>query len=179
LQLESAQRKTFDTPQIAQERLATAIELARSALGELRRSVDGLRNDPLSGEPLLAALGRLARTFTSETGVRVTIRGPQRALELPEPTEFAIYRIVSEALSNVHRHANARRVETSVEMSDGGVIVTVADDGRGFDPQSAKGGVGILGMRERAISLGGTLQVRSGNDRGTEIVATLPIAVDA
>lgn len=174
LQLESAQRKTAIAPETAQQRIATAIELTRSALGELRRNVDGLRNDPLAGEPLLAALGRLARTFTSETGVQVTIRRPDRELTLPEATEFAIYRIVSEALSNVYRHANARRVEAALEAVDGSVVVTVSDDGGGFETESAASGVGIIGMKERARALGGSLHVHSRKSEGTRIVATLP-----
>jgi signal transduction histidine kinase len=175
LHLESAERKAESQPGLARERIATAIELSRKALDDLRRSVDGLRNDPLEGESLVTALSRLARKFTSETGVQVTLQIPRSDVRLGSALEFTIFRIVSEALTNVRRHARARRVEVQLDMRADGTTLRVRDDGAGFDTETGHDGFGLLGMRERAESLGGSFAVTSSPDGGTSLEARLPV----
>jgi signal transduction histidine kinase len=92
--------------------------------------------------------------------------------------DTAIYRLVQEALNNVAKHARARRVGGLLHYHSGQVSVVVEDDGIGFDPQKAldvrNNQLGLLGMRERATLLGGTLEVESELGRGTTVVAHLP-----
>ena len=175
LHLENAKRKIGAAPQRAEEGIATAMDLARTALDELRRNVEGLRSDPLSGETLASALGRLARQFTSESGIQVLLNTAHLTTPLPAPVELAAYRIASESLTNIQRHAGARRVEVQVAQRDGRVVLTIRDDGGGFDPAQPTSGLGVLGMRERAQALGGTLRVESAEDAGTLIEAVLPL----
>ncbi|HEV7178699.1 MAG TPA: GAF domain-containing sensor histidine kinase [Candidatus Baltobacteraceae bacterium] len=175
LHLESAERKTKNEPAKAQERIVTALSLTRDALDELRRNVDGLRNDPLAGEPLVPAIARLGRTFTSETGVQLNLRAPDHLPELASDAEFTVYRVVSEALANVARHAQARRVEVGIGIESNAMTVTIHDDGRGFETAGPQSGFGLIGMKERAESLGGVLRIRSTRDAGTTIGLSLPL----
>ena len=101
--------------------------------------------------------------------------GPER---LPEFTETALYRIAQEALTNAVRHSHAERVSVLLERREGKVVVMVEDDGVGFDPVLARhsGRLGLLGMRERAEMLGGSLVVDSSEGQGTTVVAEVPDA---
>ena len=171
LQLESGERRAERDPQGARARIATAIEIARGALSTLRRNVDDLRGDALRGEPLSVALPRLGRSFTSETGVPVAVEGFGSDLGLPNGLEFVMYRIVAEALTNVRRHAGARHVICSVERCDDNVYLRISDDGRGFDVTKPHSGFGLIAMRERAESLGGSLRVESSPGAGTIVEA--------
>ncbi len=94
---------------------------------------------------------------------------------------MTVYRIVQEALTNVARHAQAARmsVEIAIRPSPDAAVpatlkVTMQDDGRGFDPSAIAKGFGLLGMRERVVGLGGTLEIDSDAKRGTKITAELP-----
>ncbi|NLG27828.1 MAG: sensor histidine kinase, partial [Chloroflexi bacterium] len=91
-------------------------------------------------------------------------------------TELAVYRVVQEALTNVARHAEATRVDVVLTRRDGRVIAIVEDDGAGFDPSGAGDGqgLGLVGMRERAELLGGTLTVESSPGQGTTIYLEVP-----
>ena len=80
--------------------------------------------------------------------------------ELPEEHKTCIYRVVQEALNNCAQHAQASAVQVSVRQEDGGILVTVQDDGSGFDPERVRG-LGLLGMEERVRHLGGTFQIDS------------------
>jgi signal transduction histidine kinase len=93
--------------------------------------------------------------------------------ELPAAVEVAAYRIVSEALTNVTRHARARWCAVRVQRRDGDLVVEIADDGRGVDPDSPMG-VGLLSMEERAGELGGSCRVLSRLGGGTLVRAVLP-----
>ena len=175
LQLESAQRKIAQEPAKAQTRVTTAMTLARTALEELRRNVEGLRSDPLAGETLAGAIARLGRKFTSETGVQLTIQASNELPPLPSSVEIAIFRIVSEALSNIQRHADARRVAIRIDSARESVNVKIDDDGRGFETTAPSAGFGVLGMKERAQALGGSFTVQSSPVGGTNVLVSLPV----
>jgi signal transduction histidine kinase len=96
--------------------------------------------------------------------------GEHRSPEL----ETAIYRIVQEALTNASKHGEARRASVEIADAIGTVVVTIRDDGHGFDPVSSPGGFGLAGMRERAELLGGALEIRSAPGQDTIVKATFP-----
>jgi signal transduction histidine kinase len=87
---------------------------------------------------------------------------------------MAVYRVLQEALTNVTRHANAKRVEVRVLGKAGGIDVTVRDDGEGFE-QSATSGRGLASMQSRIESIGGTLAIASNAGRGTLVHAHVPV----
>jgi signal transduction histidine kinase len=95
---------------------------------------------------------------------------------LHSDVETALYRVVQEALTNMARHAVASRASVVLSTFKGYLTIVVEDDGCGFDPgQVESGRIGILGMRERVVQLGGTLEIESRPGAGTAVIARVPI----
>jgi signal transduction histidine kinase len=150
-------------------------ELVVSTLQDVRRLAVELRPSALDDFGLVAALERLTGSFAEQTGIAVDFQTALAEERLPEEVETAIYRIVQESLTNVVKHARARRVSILLARKDGAVKAVVEDDGQGFDPAEPTGGSGLVGMRERLALLGGRLAVESAPDRGTTVAAEVPV----
>ena len=151
-------------------------ELVVSTLRDVRRLAVELRPSALDDFGLVAALERLAESFAEQTGISVDFQTALAGERLPEEVETALYRIVQESLTNVVKHAQARRVSILLARKDGAVKAVVEDDGQGFDPaEQTDEGYGLMGMRERLALLGGRLEVESGHDGGTTIAAEVPV----
>ena len=151
-------------------------ELVVSTLQDVRRLAVELRPSALDDFGLVAALERLTASFTEQTGISVDFQTALADGRLPEEVETALYRIVQESLTNVVKHARARRVSILLARKGGTVKAVVEDDGRGFEPAGQTGdGYGLVGMRERLALLGGRLEVESGRDAGTTIAAEVPV----
>ena len=150
-------------------------ELVVSTLQDVRRLAVELRPSALDDFGLVAALERLTGSFAEQTGIAVDFQTALAEERLPEEVETAIYRIVQESLTNVVKHARARRVSILLARKDGAVKAVVEDDGQGFDPAEQTGGSGLVGMRERLALLGGRLAVESAPDRGTTLAAEVPL----
>lgn len=165
-------RMTKTAPDI-DERLKHMSALLDQGIALKRRIIEDLRPSALSNLGLTAALEILVQEFAQRSGL-------QLSLELTEvPTEdgdrLALYRLVQEALTNVLRHAKAKTVRVSLGEADGWLQLQIRDDGQGFNPDAVGAGHhGLLGMRYRIESLGGTLQLLSTPGRGTLVLARLP-----
>lgn len=159
-----------------QRSVTAALGLTRKALDEARRSVLDLRAAPLEGRTLQAALATLAEEAEAGNVPSVTFEAaPAEPVKLSPAIEVGLFRVAQEALQNALRHAAARRVMLRLEASPGRVRLTVEDDGQGFTIEdTAEGRFGLLGMRERARLLGGTLQIESAPGAGTRITAEVP-----
>lgn len=179
LQLDLADMTIEDTEE-ARRRIAKAIELARENLHEARRSVLDLRAEALEGRSLPQALDALASDFGRETGLEVELVLPPTTDRYPARVESGLYRIAQEALTNVRKHADARRVRVELTGHEDHLHLVIADDGRGFDPNddaetSDADGFGLRGMSERAALLGGTIEVDSQPGRGARIEVQVPM----
>jgi signal transduction histidine kinase len=154
----------------ADDVLAKAQQQSEEALAEVRRSVRALR-EPRSTPPLPEALAALVEE-TSAAGVptRLTVSGVRRPL--PDGTREALYRAAQEGLTNVRKHARATRAELVLDYADAVVRVEVRDDGTG--PAGGEPGFGLLGLRERAAGLGGTLRIGWEPDRGCTLSMEVP-----
>jgi signal transduction histidine kinase len=98
-------------------------------------------------------------------------------VRLPSEVETTLYRIVQESLTNVAKHAGARKVSVLLVRRPGLVSAVVEDDGHGFAPEDEeRGGIGLAGMRERVALLDGRLTVESGRGTGTSLVAEVPLS---
>jgi signal transduction histidine kinase len=156
------------------ERAAEAtVEGLEEQITELSRLINDLRPASLERLGLPDALEALAEESANRGGFEVATE-IEIATELTSDEERGVYRLVQEALNNVVKHAGAKRAEVRVRAIDGSVEITVADDGTGFDP-AAGPGRGLLGMRERAEMLGGTIRIDSRPGDGTRVVSRLPL----
>ncbi len=172
--------------------VAEARELTRRSLEEARRAVWGLHPSPLEHRTLAEALEAEVADFgrRSSLAASFALRGEPRPLDAERAT--ALFRIAQEGLHNVEKHAQASRVrvelefradgspEAGPESGEAAVVLRVADDGRGFAPESvqptADGGFGLTGMHERARLAGGTLEIESAPGWGTRLIVQVPLA---
>jgi len=163
----------------AREAVDRALDLTGRALETIRATVRGLRPAALDDLGLVPAVEALAEDFSGRTGIPVDLDAHGPPHDLPPEVEVALYRIFQEALTNVARHAEARRVWAWLREDPGEVVLVVEDDGRGFDPaKTAKAGdhrAGLAGMRERLLGLGGRLDVKSAIGTGTRLEARMPL----
>ena len=151
-------------------------ELVVSTLQDVRRLAVELRPSALDDFGLVAALERLTASFSEQTGIAVDFQTALADERLPEEVETALYRIVQESLTNVVKHARARRVSILLARKNSAVKAVVEDDGQGFDPaEQADDGFGLVGMRERLALLGGRLEIESGRGGGTTVAAEVPV----
>jgi two-component system, NarL family, sensor kinase len=154
--------------------------LLTEALRELRIFTYLLHPPNLANDGLQATVRDFAEGFAGRTGLVARIRIPEEVDELPPELQRAILRVVQEALTNVHRHADASHVSIKARIRSGRLAVRIRDDGHGMAGQDRSAGhvrfgVGIRGMRARLEQFGGALMIRTGRS-GTCVVAVVPVA---
>ena len=173
-QVEAARPQVHDDPDGASRRLEQAGALARGALAEARRSVEGLLPEGLDGSDLVDALKRLVDDWSHRTGTpaEAVVTGTVRAV--PPEVDSAVLRVAGEALRNVELHAGAGRVGVTLSFMAGELALDVRDDGRGA-AAPAEGRFGLVGMRRRAERLGGELVLESEPGAGTTVVLRVPV----
>jgi signal transduction histidine kinase len=135
-----------------------------------------LRPTALDDFGLVAALERLVETFSEATGISVELEGQLGEQRLPTEVETTLYRIVQEALTNIVKHAGARRVSVLLVRREGAARAVIEDDGEGFRPEDVRPeAAGLIGMRERVALHDGRLTVESSPKAGTTIVVEVPL----
>jgi signal transduction histidine kinase len=148
------------------------------------RTISYLLHPPLLDEAGLAsALRWYIRGFTERSGIKVELGLPEDFERLPRDVETAIFRLVQECLTNIHRHSESPTATIGIVHANGEVRIEVRDQGKGIAPDkklellsAGTPGVGIRGMRERLRQLGGTMEINSvGNGSGTQVVVQLPV----
>jgi signal transduction histidine kinase len=156
-------------------RLAHLSDLLGRGIALKSSIVEGLCPSALANLGLVASLVILTREFAAGSGIAV--QTDLHEAELDEPTRLAVYRLVQEALTNMGKYADASTAQVSLRQCNAGTVVSVSDNGRGFDVATlGQGGHGLAGMRHRIEACGGQLGVRSSPAGGTRIVAVLPAA---
>ena len=145
-----------------------------AALADVRRLVHDLRPPALDDLGLVGAVRQQAERLLAPRVAAEVTAGPGTG-DLPAAVEVAAYRIASEALANVAKHASAERCRVELTREDdGALVVAVSDDGRGIAP-GAPAGVGLVSLRERAAELGGRCTVECPPSGGTVVRAVLPV----
>jgi len=171
LRLEAAREAA---PPELEDELAETKALANQAMRELLSLARQLRPTALDDLGLAAAIGGQVEQL-SRGEIEATIELDGDFSDLGDDAQLVVYRVAQEALSNAARHSGAGRVEVRLRRLDGGgVELTVADDGDGFAFDDSEGGLGIAGMRERALLIGGDLTIESRPGRGTTVRLTVP-----
>jgi signal transduction histidine kinase len=166
------------------EELSAALESIERSIAETR-TLSCLLHPPLLDEVGFAAAARwYTDEFAKRSGIKVKLDLPKRVDDhLPELERIALFRILQESLTNVHRHSGSSAVEISLKASEHQAVFTVRDFGRGMPAELVQGsqtngdhfGVGLSGMRERVNDLGGNFEIQSGRD-GTAITLSIPLA---
>jgi two-component system sensor histidine kinase UhpB len=157
-----------------EEELDETKALANQAMRELLSLARQLRPTALDDLGLAAAIaGQVEQIGRGEVEAEFTAEG--QLADLGGDAQLVVYRVAQEALSNAVRHSEASRVSVTLRRrEDGGVALDVADDGRGFAFDESEGGLGIAGMRERALLIGGELTIESRPGRGTTVRLVVP-----
>jgi len=162
-------------PEVVQ-RLASAIETAGQAMEASQRIMHNLRPAILE-QGLVPAVQWMAQRFERRTGVECTFRTSHEHLNLPAGVPLVAYRMVQETLTNVSKHAQATRVMIDLSRARGVLSIEVSDNGRGLSPDDlAKArSFGIRGLRERAETVGGWVDVSSSATSGTSVILSIPV----
>ena len=155
--------------------LAALRKLAESSVGVVRNMALLLRPSMLDDLGLVPALQWQAREVSKRTGMMINVAADDVPDDLPDEYKTSIYRVVQEALHNCEQHARAKVVRVTVRHQHESLLLSIQDDGRGFQPQMEKG-LGLLGMQERIARLGGTFNVDSQVGHGTLLMVRLPFA---
>jgi two-component system, NarL family, sensor histidine kinase UhpB len=155
------------------DEIDAAKQAVRLALDEVRRISSELRPEMLEQLGLVSALTELSTTFARVSGLRVERRFDPALPKLSGEAELALYRIAQEALTNVARHADATQVTIALEHGPGSVVLSVSDDGHGFDREPQEHG-GLRSMRERALLIEGALAIKPSRRGGVEVRLEVP-----
>ena len=194
LKLENARARVPAEPDAAVEDLHAIRDDIKSAVADVRRLVEGLRPPAVDDLGLGPAVRQAVLSLATPAGIGADVDVADPLLDVPAAAEVALYRIISEAVTNVVRHSGAASCRVAILLRGRTILAEVSDDGRGFlmaepgcphadgrvrgEGQARRdglaGGHGLVSMRERAEELGGALAIRS-DGNGTTITATLPL----
>ncbi len=163
-----------------EERLVRARKLAEEAVRTVKDISLLLRPPLLDDLGLEPALAWLAEQFNRRTGIKCRFRASNLQEHLPDDLKTCVFRVIQEAINNCEKHAAPTEVEITVDQSLDSLSICVEDDGAGFvltenNTPALQAGLGILGMRERAVLLGGTLKIESAPGLGTKLTLLLPV----
>ena len=162
------------TPEVAEE-LAEVRRLVNQAMDELLRLARQLRPTALDDHGLYSAIESQVKRFSAQTGIDAQLHLEGNADHLDADREIAVFRIAQEALANVARHADAKRVAVELQpVGEHGMELAVRDDGRGFLTAREGTGLGLNGMAERARLVGGELDIVSVPEGGTAVRLRVP-----
>ncbi|HWK30259.1 MAG TPA: HAMP domain-containing sensor histidine kinase [Solirubrobacter sp.] len=166
-------RAARDMPEPQRERVLEAQETARDSLEEIRRIARMLRPEALDDLGLASALMVLGERVAEHSELDVSVHVQSGLPSLNGDAELVLYRVAQEALTNVARHANARRAQVRLTLVNTRPRLEVDDDGDGYPPNAREGG-GVRGMRERAVLIGATLRIAQGPLGGARVTLDLP-----
>jgi signal transduction histidine kinase len=157
-------------------------ELMEQCIGEVRTISYLLHPPTMDAVGVVSAARWYIEGLGRRSGLKIVIDAPNDPVRLPDPVELALFRVLQEALTNVHRHSGATEADIRISRSPGQVSLEVKDNGRGLQPEmlqrfretGAGMGVGLISMQERARELGGTFQIAS-DGTGTSLCVTVPL----
>lgn len=178
--LEQLQADLRDQSETLRERARDSVQITRKTLDNIRGIATQLRHPTLDLLGLDGGLEQLSRDFARRSGIQVVYQSRPLA-KLSDRVNLTLYRFVQEALTNVVKHAQATRALVEVKDSGGELLVSVQDDGKGFDPNERIRGprrarhLGLLGIRERLALVQGQLEIRTEAGKGTTLVAHVPL----
>ncbi|HTR29222.1 MAG TPA: GAF domain-containing protein [Puia sp.] len=162
---------------IVKERINGVLSMLTEMIHSIRRISTQLRPSVLDDLGLIEALKWQVRDFQKRTGIPVQFECSEDTLKLEPTVTTGLFRIFQESLTNIARHSEATAVLARLFVEDGRLILTIVDNGRGFDPASAKTRktLGLLGMKERMFMMKGTYEIDSQPGKGTHLRFSVPL----
>ncbi len=159
------------------DKLVESSEIVDMTIVSVQRISAGLRPRVLDNLGLGPALREEAERFTKRTAIPCEIEIGDFKDELPEEVSTTAFRIFQESLTNIARHADARRIDASLRVDEKVLTLAIHDDGKGIDPSEIGDpkSLGLIGMTERAGNVGGEVVFRRAADQGTEVILTIPL----
>jgi signal transduction histidine kinase len=178
LNLEASREDLNVNPELVGPELEKAIDQLNQVIGDIRSYIFQLRPGMLADADLAGAVGGLLRQLEVNALIDVELtEEPGVCKELTDEQTNTLFLIAQEALTNVRKHAKASHVRAELGRINGSFRMCLTDDGTGFDASGRKSGQGLGNMRERAERLGGRIEIRSGNPKGSVIEVVVPLAV--
>jgi signal transduction histidine kinase len=171
--------KRFQGPdEKVNQRLKDLLTMLDETVQSVRRISSQLRPSLLDDLGLTAAIEWQLGEFEKRAGIKAVFDAPHDEVRIPDASKTALFRIFQESLTNVARHSGARNLAVSLKVADKSLVMTISDDGTGFDPQkvSEKRTLGILGMKERTEMIGGTYEINSKPGTGTTVSVSVPVS---
>jgi signal transduction histidine kinase len=159
------------------EKVKSMFKLIDDTIQSVRKIASLLRPEVLDQLGLAAAVGWQARDFQMRTGIRCKVSLPPEAIAAEAELSTAAFRIFQELLTNVARHAGATRVDVAMRAEAGRLVLEVHDNGKGISEADLSGSksLGLLGMRERAMAFGGSVEFAGSGGKGTRVTVVLPL----
>ena len=169
-------KKLSSSDESIKQKLNDLLELLDGTVRTVRKISSELRPSLLDDMGLVPAMEWHLKEFGKRTSLKTNFSIPSKELQLSETVRTGLFRIFQESLTNVARHANAKKVDVSLEQQNGNIILSIKDDGSGFDKWKAanKKTLGILGMKERSFMMGGSYKVESKPGKGTLVTVSVP-----
>lgn len=176
MDVQGLKKKLDGQDETIQEKVRDIIDLLDATVRSVRRISSELRPNLLHNLGLVAAIEWHLQEFKKRWGLLFNFNEPAEELKIPDPVKNGLFRIFQECLTNVGRHANATKVNVSLEKKDKQLTLIIEDDGQGFekDKITEKRTLGILGMKERCQMMGGTFGISSAPGKGTTVTVTIP-----
>jgi signal transduction histidine kinase len=173
----SADRKLKIAPEIASTTLSRVLEMVDNTVKTIRRIASELRPSILEDLGLIEALEWQSREFEKRNQIKCVFTSSDSTLTIPREIAIGLYRIFQEALTNIARHSGATRVHANLLIEPEQLVMTITDDGKGFDPETIKSkkSLGLVGMKERALMMKGKLYTETAPGKGTTIRIIVPL----
>ncbi len=170
-------KKIGPTDEAVALKLNDLITMLDETVKTVRRISSALRPSLLDDLGLVAAMEWQLGEFEKRSGIATSFTNAGEDLHLPDLIKTALFRIFQESLTNIARHSNAARVTVAITIGNGKLIMSIADNGKGFDKQKVaeKKTLGILGMKERIAMIGGEYEIKSELGKGTEVLVQIPL----
>ncbi|HKB45247.1 MAG TPA: response regulator [Chitinophagaceae bacterium] len=160
-------------PMAMQEKISSMNELLDKTIQTIRKIASELRPSILDDLGLYAALEWQSQEFEKRFNIPVQFSTEVNQLEIAPAVASGLFRIYQESLTNVARHAEAKKIVASLQLKDKNLVLTVTDDGKGFVANDDKKTLGLLGMKERALTMGGKIEIKSEPGKGTTVIITV------
>lgn len=159
------------------EKISSMFQLIDDTIHSVRKIATGLRPEVLDHAGLAAAIGWQAKDFQLRTGIRCKVEVPPDNDGLDPGRSTALFRIFQEVLTNVARHANATRVDVTMQREAGTLTLEVRDNGKGIAAAALRNpkSLGLLGMRERVLPYDGRIEINGARGKGTQVTVSIPL----